>query len=41
MNTVNEHGYLSSQVFEVFCVADASRFAVWLSIRIQALHYEL
>ena len=33
--------YLSSEMFEVICVADASQFTVWLSIRIQTLHNEL
>lgn len=33
--------YLPGQVFEVVRVADAPQLAVWLSIRVQALHNEL
>lgn len=35
------YSYLSGQVFKVFRVADAARFAVRLSIGIETLHYKL
>lgn len=35
------YSYLSGQVFKVFRVTDAARFAVRLSIGIETLHYKL